>query len=251
MPDPTPRKSRQDLVEALQALRLPASSRPVEELLPGLQLRRGSLVEWLGDDGGGTTSLALLAARETCRRGRALVVVDRERRFYPPAAAAMGINLEELIVVCPRNQRDYLWALTQVLGCPAVGAVLCWPERLDDRAFRRLQLAAERGGNWGFLVRPVEVRGSPTWAELQLLVQPVPTAGPRRFRASLVRGRGGHEGISLEWEFNDETNTLRLTHPQPSTLNPQPISLPLASQLAAPAAAERAAGARTPGGRAV
>jgi hypothetical protein len=253
MPRSSSHQSLKTLVDALQAFRLPTSERgSPEELLPGLELRRGSLVEWLGKEGSGATTLALIAARDACRQGRALVVVDRQRRFYPPAAVGLGIDLEGLIVVCPRNQRDYLWALTQVLGCPAVGAMLCWPETLDDKAFRRLQLAAERGGGWGFLVRPVEVRGSPTWAELQLLVQPVPTEGPRRFRVSLLRNRSGNAGKLIEWELNDETNTLHLSsNPQLSTINPQPSALHLASELAPPAVAGRAAGARAPGGRAV
>jgi protein ImuA len=254
MSDSNVDKSRQALATALQALRLPtAGCRPAEELLPGLALRRGALIEWLGQEGGGATTLALIAARQACGPRQAIVVVDRQRRFYPPAAAGLGIDLESLIVVSPRNQRDYLWALTQALGCPGVAAVLCWPEKLDDKAFRRLQLAAERGGGLGFLVRPVEVRGSPTWSELQLLVQPVPVEEGRRFQVSVLRDRGGNAGKLIEWELNDESNTLHLTSldPQPSSFNPQPLALHLASELAAPATAQRAARARPSAGRTV
>jgi hypothetical protein len=256
MPDSSSRPTRTALAEALKALRLPpAECRPGEELLPGLKLRRGSLIEWLGNEGSGAATLALIAARQACQAGQAIVVVDRRRRFYPPAAAGLGVDLEGLIVVCPQNDRDYLWTLTQSLGCPGVGAVLCWPERLDDRAFRRLQLAAERGKTLGFLVRPVEVRGNPTWSELQLLVQPVPVEpvpieNERRFQISLLRDRSGNAGKLIQWELNDESSTLHLVS-QSSTLGPQPLSLHLASQLADPAAVERAARARRSPGRAV
>jgi len=253
MSDLDPLRSRKSLVESLQTLRIAVLDRsPVEQLLPGLELKRGTLVEWLGAAGGGATTLALLTARETCRHGQALAVVDGQRQFYPPAAAELGVDLGSLIVVCPRNQRDHLWALTQVLACPAVGAVLCWPEKLDDRAFRRLQLAAERGGAWGFLMRPLEARGQPTWAELQLLVQAVPTENSRRFQGTVLRSRSGTAGRSLEWELDHETNALRLASPQPEALGSTPPSaLSLASQLAPAAAAARAARARASGDRAV
>ena len=253
MPDLDPVRSRKSLVESLQTLRLAVGDHsPVEPLLPGLELKRGALVEWLGAAGGGATTLALLAARETCRQGLALAVVDAQRQFYPPAAAELGVDLESLVVVCPRNQRDHLWALTQVLSCPAVGAMLCWPERLDDKAFRRLQLAAERGGTWGFLLRPLEARGQPSWAELQLLVQAVPTEDSRRFQGTVLRSRSGTAGRSLEWELDHETNALRLASSPSAAFSSAPASaLSLASQLAPAAAAARPARARSSGGRAV
>jgi hypothetical protein len=224
MSGPRSRKPSESLVEALQSFRLNDSKpRLPEELLPGLLVRRGSLVEWLGAEGSGATTLALLAARQACGREQAIVVVDRQRRFYPPAAAGLGIDLESLMVVCPRNQRDYLWALTQVLGSPAVAATLCWPETLDDKAFRRLQLAAERGGGFGFLVRPVEVRGSPTWAEMQLLVQAVPAEGRRCFDVSLLRDRGGNAGRLIQWELHDESNILQFV---PGTSAATPCAAP-------------------------
>jgi hypothetical protein len=115
--------------------------------------------------------LALLAAREACRDGGVLVVIDRAQTFYPPAAAAWGIDLERLIVVRPQNARDELWAAVQALRSPVVAAVWACIDRLDSRAFRRLQLAAEAGRTLGALVRPPIARGQPTWAEVRLEVR--------------------------------------------------------------------------------
>jgi protein ImuA len=214
--------SRQEIVEVLQEQvrqieteRRPADNvnssgcKGIDRLLPGQGFRRGSLIEWIGHKGSGASTLALIAAKEACREGGALVVVDCERVFYPPAAAGL-INLTNAIVVCPRNQRDHTWALHQALSCSGVAAVLCWPNALNDRTFRRLQLAAEKGGSLGFLMRPTEIIGSPSWSDMQLLVQALPTIGNRRMRVEVLRCRGGNSGRSVELEFNDETNTMYL-----------------------------------------
>src|SRR5262249_33087416 len=142
--------------------------------------------------------------------GAALVVIDQCSRHaasvvagycYPPALANLGLDLFQVIFVRPQNRKDYLWALNQSLACPGVGAVLSWPQALDDRAFRGLQLAAEKGGGLGLLVRPLSARGQPTWSEVQLLVETlpaVPSRSPlnridtlRRLRIEILRSRGG------------------------------------------------------------
>ncbi len=136
---------------------------PLDGILPEGGFHRGTLTEWLADgDGAGATTLAVLAAREACRQGGTLVVVDADGGFYPPAAVRLGIAPGQLLVVRAEQRADHDWALDQALRCPAVAAVLAWPEspagRLDDRTFRRLQLAAEAGGSLGLLVRPAESR---------------------------------------------------------------------------------------------
>jgi protein ImuA len=151
---------------------LSAGCAALDRLLPDGGLRRGWLTEWLGVEGGGAGTLALIAAREACLDGGALVVMDRGRRFYPPAAAALGIDLEATIVVRPQNLKDELWALDQALRCGGVAAVWAPLESVDDRTFRRLQLAAEEGGGVGFLVRPATLRNHPTWSDVQFWVEP-------------------------------------------------------------------------------
>ena len=206
---------------------------PLDRLLPAGGFQPGTLVEWLaGSAGSGASTLALLAAREACRSGKSLVVVDPQRRFYPPAAAAWGVDLSNSIVICPDNDKDHHWAVDQSLACPGVGAVLCWPERLDGKTFRRLQLAAESGGSLGLLVRPSRARGQPSWAEIRLLVEPRVADTGRRLRVELLRCRGAAGGRAVELNISDGTGKIHEAN-----------SLHLASELAHPAAPRRSSGA--------
>lgn len=184
----------------------------IDELLPHGSFRRGAIVELFGPG----TALAMVLARMALRPGGALAVIDPARRFYAPAAASMGIDLNRLIVVQP-DEPD--WVVTQALACPAIDAVLCWPDRLGAKMFRRWQLAAERGSSTGLLVRPSAAQGSPSWADVQLTV----TA------TAIDRWRLEVGGRFLEFSI-DERGRIH-------------DCLCLASELANPASAARAAGA--------
>lgn len=223
--------NQRETVDALrQQLRAEEAVRP--QFSSGLAgklpetFRRGALVEYLADSGSGATTVALLTAREACREGGVLVVVDRLRRFYPPAARAFGLS-PATIVIRPHSRKDELWTLNQTLRCPGVGAVLCWPDQLEERAFRGLQIAAEQGGAVGLFVRPTNVRGRPTWSDTQLLVEALPSGSKRRLRIEVVRSRSS-EGACEILELNDETPALT-----PSR------SLPMASDMAPATSASR------------
>ena len=158
----------------------------LDRALPEKGFRPGTLVEWLSrGEGDGTATLGF-PRRRRGRAGRvgggAVVVLDRTGEFYPLAAVAQGIEPARLIVVHPGNKADHAWALDQALRCPAVAAVVAWPEsldgKLDGRTFRRLQLAAEQGGGLGLLIRPESVRAQPSWADVRLLVEPLPSRSP-------------------------------------------------------------------------
>jgi protein ImuA len=190
---------------------------PLDRLLPGGGFHRGTLVEWLSAaDGSGAESLAIVAAREACREGGVVVVLDPRREFYPPAVARAGIAPQCLLVVQPATEADNHWTLDQALRCAGVAALLAWPDRLDGRTFRRLQLAAEEGGGLGLLLRTQAAQAEPSWADVRLMVEPLPaaeTSRGRRLRIDLLRCRHGAGGQSIDVEIDDETHTVHLASP--------------------------------------
>src|SRR4051794_5392147 len=203
----------------------------VDRLLPGGGLRHGMLIEWIagpsGAVGGGAATLGLLGAREACGEGGALVVIDRGQTFYPPAAAAWGIDLDRMIVVHPKNARDELWAAIQALRSPAVAAMFATIDRLDSRAFRRLQLAAQAGRTLGMLIRPGSAREEPSWADVTLEVETraksresrarVPALSSRLstldfhrcIQVHLLRCHNGRAGDSVLLEIDDAAQTVQ------------------------------------------
>lgn len=219
----------------------------LDQLLPDDGFRRGTLVEWFAaGSGSGAGILAMIAARQACVQGGSLVVVDRSQKFYPPAAAALSLDLNRLIVVRPRNQQDEHWALDQALRCKAVSAVWAPVENLDERTFRRLQLAAETSGCLGLLMRPAIAQGQPAWSEVQLAVTSRPsllnikTEKPvfsRRLQVHVIRCRGMASGGTVELKINEATGVVEQVSRRDET-----HSLHLASQLAHPTSRRRATG---------
>jgi protein ImuA len=227
-------------IRRLESVRQPCDERPLgsgcpplDQLLPGGGFPRGALVEWLaGEPGSGAETLAMLAAREATRQGGVLVVMDRLGRFYPPAAAALGIDLDKTVVIRASRLPDEMWALDQALRCRGVAAVWAAVEQLDWRWFRRLQLAAEQGGGLGLLLRPARVRGQPSWAQVQLLVQPRPSPKSRRLHVEVTRCQGSSRGGNVELVIEDVSGTVRRHETRP---------LHLAAQLAHPTPRRRSA----------
>jgi hypothetical protein len=235
----------------------------LDQLLPAHGFERGTLIECLvSDRGSGAMTFSMLVARQACLEGGALVVLDRQRQFYPPAAAAWGIDLEKLILIQPHNEKDEHWAIDQALRCTGVSVVWASIDRLSSTTFRRWQLAAESSGCLGLLLRPAHVQGQPSWSDMQLLVQSLPSvrlgeakarlgnsskdiAGfydksqdVRRMRVQLTRSRGQNRQDSVELEIDQLTGELRKAR----NANRKTHSLHLAAQLAHPKTRRRSTG---------
>jgi protein ImuA len=165
----------------------------LNDLLVQVGLKRGRLIEWLGEgEGSGAASLALAVAAHMVRQEGILVVIDREDEFHPAAAAALGAPLERTVVIRPDTRMAALWAWEQSLRCPGVAVTLGWIEAIGDRLLRRLQLGVEAGGGLGFLLRPSAGRAAPSWASTRIGVKPLHSSGAeaavRRVQAWLARG---------------------------------------------------------------
>jgi protein ImuA len=176
---------------------------------------------------------ALMAA-PLARRGWAVWVLRRDD-LWAPGLEGLGFPPERLIQVCARDEAEALGVMEDALATPGVAAVIGEVEAVDLTAGRRLQLACERGGATGFVIRrrpfggpnlPKGVRreaaGSAAATRWRAASAPSePPAGEfglgaPRFHAALERCRGGRPG---EWLFEarsafsgewDGTHPLRL-----------------------------------------
>ena len=88
-------------------------------------------------------------------------------RPHAPAWAAAGLDLAQLQII-HAAPKQALWAAEQCLRSAACAAVLCWPHQADDRALRRLQVAADSGQCLGFVFREAQAARNPSPASLRL-----------------------------------------------------------------------------------
>ncbi|OHW38065.1 translesion DNA synthesis-associated protein ImuA [Pseudomonas sp. 06C 126] len=103
--------------------------------------------------------------------GERIVLVAPPYTPYPHAWQNAGVDLRQLSVI-QADDRDALWAAEQCLRSGSCGAVLCWPRKADDRALRRLQVAAETGQTLAFAWRAMGEAINPSPAALRLAVEP-------------------------------------------------------------------------------
>lgn len=115
--------------------------------------------------------------------GERVVLVAPPFIPYAPAWQAAGVDLRWLVQV-DAEAADALWAAEQCLRSGSCSAVLCWPQRADDRALRRLQVAAETGEALAFACRPQQAAHNPSPAALRIAID----ARPAQWRVLKCRG---------------------------------------------------------------
>ncbi|NKJ20769.1 translesion DNA synthesis-associated protein ImuA [Dyella sp. SG609] len=107
---------------------------------------------------------------------------------YTPCVAGWenrGVAMSRVDIVRTDTPRDALWAAEQCLRSGSCAAVLAWPQQADDRALRRLQVAADHGRALGFLFRDRRHAPQASPAALRLEVE---TAPVRQLRIRKCRG---------------------------------------------------------------
>lgn len=175
-----------------------ASERPVlgtghealDRVLPGGGWPRDAITEiFLDRYGIGELSLLMPALAVLSHEERWIVWVDPPFIPYAPALARFGIDLDRLLLV--HAKREALWAVEQALRSESSIAVLAWLDRANDKALRRLQLAAEERLCWAVLFRPLEAlhERSPAALRMQL------SREEGQIRLDILKCRGRRPGV--------------------------------------------------------
>jgi hypothetical protein len=164
----------------------------LDAALPGGGWPVGALIEVLAATPGiGELRLFLPVLAQLAAEARRVMVVAPPHPLFAPALAEAGIAPERVLVLNPGNAEDALWSAEQCLGSGALGATLCWLDRGDERALRRLQLAAERGAMLAVVFRPLEAAREFSPAALRLRLDPE-ADGATRLEILKCRGALGY-----------------------------------------------------------
>ncbi|MBL8555224.1 MAG: protein imuA [Phenylobacterium sp.] len=215
---------------------LPFGDEGLDGRLPGGGLALGRWHEIVGvgleaETGAAPAAFAALVAAPLARRGEAVWVLRRDD-LWAPGLAGLGFPPERLIQVCARDEAEALAVMEDALSTAGVAAVFGEVEAVDLTAGRRLQLACERRGTTGFVIkrRPfggagkAEAAGSVTASRWRVKSAPSEPAasdafglGAPRFEVALERCRGGRTGAwileavaAYSWEAADVAHPLRL-----------------------------------------
>jgi protein ImuA len=185
---------------------LPFGVPEIDSVLPGGGLAHGALHEFAGG-GGGTVdgaAAALFAAGVAARtKGKIVWCLTRPDLFFPAIAQA-GLDPNRVIFVESDREEDVLASMEEALAYGGLGAVVAELVRLPMKASRRLQLAAEKKGTMGLVVRrwrrQTEANdfGQPTASTTRWRVSvivsedlPVPGVGRPRWFLELMRVKAG------------------------------------------------------------
>jgi protein ImuA len=200
----------------------------VDDCLPGGGLPLGRWHELTAagmetETGAVTAGFAASLARPLARQG-AVVWICRRDDLYAPGLAGLGFPAERLIQVRVKDEVGALMALEDALGSAGVAAVAAEVEEVDLTAGRRLQLACEKHGATGLVIRrrpfggasrrPATGSAAATrWRVAAASSDPPagePGLGPPRWHAALERCRGGRPG---EWIFEWRPEADHASHP--------------------------------------
>ncbi|MBF7141186.1 MULTISPECIES: translesion DNA synthesis-associated protein ImuA [Pseudomonas] len=125
--------------------------------------------------------------------GERVVLVSPPLVPYPQAWLAAGVNLQGITLVSAQG-KEALWAAEQCLRSGSCAAVVCWVGQADERALRRLQVAAETGQALGFALRGSQAAINPSPAALRIAI----TLSPARWTVLKCRG-GLPSARSVAW----------------------------------------------------
>ncbi|CAN7645161.1 protein imuA [Phenylobacterium sp. LjRoot225] len=182
-----------------------------------------------GETGAAPAAFTALMAAPLARRGWTVWVMRRDD-LWAPGLAGLGFPPERLIQVCARDEAEALGVMEDALTTEGVAAVIGEVEAVDLTAGRRLQLACEKRGGAGFVIRrrpfggqaQREATGSAAATRWRVASAPSePPAGEfglgaPRFAATLERCRGGRPGAWLfeaKSAFSQDGEAWNGTHP--------------------------------------
>ena len=214
---------------------LPFGTENIDGRLPGGGLPLGRWHEIVSpgletETAAAPAAFAALMAAPLAKAGEAVWVLRRDD-LWAPGLAGLGFPPQRLIQVCARDEAETLAVMEDALATVGVTCVFGEVEAVDLTAGRRLQLACEKRGSTGFVIkrRPfggtAKAEAAGSIAATRWRVASAPSEPPvgefglgaPRFAVELERCRGGRPGAwilqadqAYSWEAGDVAHPLRL-----------------------------------------
>ncbi len=138
----------------------------------------------------------------------ACVWISRQNNLFPPGFATFGLEPHRILFIQLKRDRDICWATELALQEKGIAGVVSELPELDFTVSRRLQLAVEKSGVTGFILREKPRNINPTACVSRWQIAPaasysqdgVPGVGVPSWQVDLLKMRGGKPGSwKLKW----------------------------------------------------
>lgn len=145
--------------------------------------------------GNGEIPLLSPAMAQLSQQERWLVWVSPPWQPYAPGLIHTGINIENILIINPRTERDALWAMEECLQSGQCSAVIGWPRKLLAQQLKRLHLAGQKGDSLCVVMRDESCSQQPSPAPLRIQLGPLHNA--LSLRILKRRGRWASDWLRL------------------------------------------------------
>ena len=180
---------------------IPTGFSALDNALPARGWSIGGVTELLSNQSGmGELSLLLPALHHVVRGEKDsassfagwAAFINPPHIPYAPAFSNAGIAPERLLIINTETDIDTLWATEQILRAGLFGAVVAWVHKSSAQRQRRLQLAAEVGGCWATVYRPLQASKEHSPVATRICITPGNTSpGNTALSLDIIKVRAG------------------------------------------------------------
>ena len=153
---------KQDIL-VMQGFKTPAATTaidlnlgPIVNAFPNASFPLAAVHEFIStkqEDAAATSGFISGMLNALMQGGKICVWVSTARTLFPPAMTMFGVQPDQFIFIDLQREKDALWAMEEALKCEGLAAVVGEIPEISFTASRRLQLAVEKTGVTGFLLR--------------------------------------------------------------------------------------------------
>lgn len=201
----------------------------IETAFPNHIFPVGAVHEFTGDspEGGAASEGFIAGILKSLQKNRACLWIGVSRKAFPQALTAFDIEPEKIIFADVSTEKEVLWVLEEALKCKELSAVIAEVRELTFAQSRRLQLAVEKSGVTGFLIRTDARKINTTACVARWKITPLPSMpepgmpgiGFPRWNVELLKVKNGNPGA---WTV-DRKDGKFIILPQSSTQIEMPI----------------------------
>ncbi|MEP7375156.1 MAG: Error-prone repair protein ImuA [Chitinophagaceae bacterium] len=184
---------------------------PIMEAFPNAVFPLGAVHEFVctsAEDAAASGGFIAGILSALMQDGGACLWISSSRTIFPPALQTFGIEPDKIIFIDLQKEKEILWTMEEALKCDGLAAVVGEIQELSFMVSRRLQLAVEKSGVTGFILRrnPRHLNTTACVSRWKissipsLLADDMPGVGFPGWNIELLKIRNGKPGSwSMEW----------------------------------------------------